>query len=102
MLPLQVVLVRPLSGELRSLMLRGVAKKKETQYSLDPTSLSSHCSVFFLPQQLAFSFFIYLGCTGSLLLCSGFSLVAVGGGYSLVVVHGPLIVVPSPVAEGRL
>ena len=59
---------------------------------------------FFLPQQLAFSFliFFFLGCTGPLLLCSGFSLVAVGGGHSLVVVHGPLIAVSSPVAENRL
>ena len=52
----------------------------------------------------SFLFFLSLfsfDCAGSLLLCPGFSLVAVSGGYSLAVVHGSLIAVASPVAEHR-
>ena len=55
--------------------------------------------------QLSFSFvnfLLFFGCGGSLLLHVGFLLVAASRGCSLVVVHGPLIVVVSLVAEHRL
>ena len=45
--------------------------------------------------------FVVFGCAGSLWLCR-LSLVALSGGYSLVVVHGLLIAVASPVAEHGL
>ena len=41
---------------------------------------------------------LFFGCTGSVLLLSGFSLVTASGGYSLIVVHGLLIAVASLVA----
>ena len=46
--------------------------------------------------------FIYLGCAGSSLLHAGSSLVEMGRGYSLVAVHGLLIVVAPLVAEQGL
>ena len=49
-----------------------------------------------------FNNFIYIftfGCAESLLLCTGFSLVAANRGYSLLVGHGLLITVASFVAE---
>ena len=46
--------------------------------------------------------FIYFFCAGSLLLCTGFSLVAVNGDYPLVVVHGLLVVVACLVVEHGL
>ena len=45
--------------------------------------------------------FIY-GCTGSLLLLMGFSLVEASGGYSLAAVHGLLIAASSLVSEHSL
>ena len=47
------------------------------------------------------TFFIFLAVLG-LCCCTGFSLVVVSGGCSLVAVHGLLIVVTSLVAEHRL
>ena len=50
-------------------------------------------------------FIVYLfifGCAGSSLLLSGFSLIAVSGGYSLVAACWPLIVVASAFAEHKL
>ena len=47
---------------------------------------------------LKFIYFIF-GCTGSLLLPAGFSLIAASGGYSLAEVYGLLITVVSLVAE---
>ena len=43
-----------------------------------------------LPSCFSFSFFIF-GCVGALLLCR-LSLVAVSGGYSLLAMHGWLVV----------
>ena len=40
------------------------------------------------------------GCTGSLWLCKGFSLIAACRGYSLIVMHGLLISVASLVERG--
>ena len=45
--------------------------------------------------------FVY-DCTGSSLLCTGFSLVAASGGYSLAVVLGLLMAVASLAAEHGL
>ena len=57
------------------------------------------------PSFFFFFFNVYLFifcCSGSLLLCSGFSLIGESRGYSLVVVHRLLIVVASLVAEHGL
>ena len=54
-----------------------------------------------LPLSHLGSLFTYLGCAG-LPCCTGFSLVAVSGGYSLVAVRGLLIVVASLVVEQGL
>ena len=51
---------------------------------------------------LFFKKLFIFGCTGSLLPCAGFSLVAASRGYSLVGVRGLLIVVASLVAEQGL
>ena len=51
--------------------------------------------------KLFFNYFIYFGCTWSLLLC-GLSLAAVSRGYSLVAVCELLIAVASLIEEHRL
>ena len=53
--------------------------------------------IFFLKK-----IYFVVGCTGTLLLCAGFSLVAASRGYSLVVVCRFLIDVATLVTEHRL
>ena len=72
--------------------------------SLLPWSFPT-CSFFLSLLFSSFFFNVYLfifRCSGSLLLCSGFSLIGESRGYSLVVVHRLLIVVGSLVAEHML
>ena len=47
-----------------------------------------------------FFYFFFFGCTGSLLLCVGFSLVVVSRGDSLVMMHKLFFVVASLVDHG--
>ena len=51
---------------------------------------------------LFFNYLSIFGCAGVFVAVHGLSLVAVSGGYSLVVVHGLLIVVASLVVGHRL
>ena len=58
-------------------------------------------AIFFFDKIQKFSLLINFGCAGSLLL-HRFSLVVVGGGYSLVTVHRLLTVVVTLVVAHRL
>ena len=49
-----------------------------------------------------YMYLLIFGCTGSLCYVQTFSLVSGSRGYSLVSVHGLLIVVASPIAEHGL
>ena len=60
----------------------------------------AHCSFNFFLMLYLFTY-LFLAVLG-LRCCIGFSPVAVSGGYSPLVVHGPLNVVASLVAEHRL
>ena len=81
-------------------MIAGLFDKGLLGFHFENTlSYSLGCHFTFL-KKFFFSF-VYFWLPGSLMLCS-LSLVAVSGGYSLVVVHRLLIAVASLIAEHRL